>query len=285
MRDGVNPWCKACNSANARAYGAAHKKEISEKGWVFRRQNSELVAAQKHAYGQKNKEKIAAKNRALRDVDPEAARSADRERYARSGKENRKRYLEKNKVAIVEREAVYRKANAEKLALRRKELRDPRREEANAKARAAYAADPEHFRKKASRSHFVNREASLSRSRKWHAKNTGTAHEKRKAFFKDNPHKNALYVSSRKTAKLNATPPWLTEEHFAYIEKVYAISAFLTRKTGVQHHVDHVHALRGKGFCGLHVPWNLCVLTAKENTRKRARLPEKHAHMAWGAAP
>ena len=81
--------------------------------------------------------------------------------------------------------------------------------------------------------------------------------------------RNAERSMERYARKIQATPKWSDR---SACQEIYALSAEMTRSTGVQHHVDHIVPLKGRNVCGLHVPWNLRVITAEENLRKSNRL-------------
>ena len=74
--------------------------------------------------------------------------------------------------------------------------------------------------------------------------------------------------AKRKARKLEATPNWLTKEELAQIVEFYEIAQAFKLYTGKEYHVDHIVPLQGENVCGLHVPWNLQVITAEENLRK-----------------
>jgi 5-methylcytosine-specific restriction endonuclease McrA len=46
----------------------------------------------------------------------------------------------------------------------------------------------------------------------------------------------------------------------------------MSRATGVRYAVDHVIPLQGEEVCGLHVPWNMEVITQDDNLKKSNKL-------------
>jgi hypothetical protein len=83
------------------------------------------------------------------------------------------------------------------------------------------------------------------------------------------------WYKMRELSERRATPPWLTIEHRREILAVYELAERLTRETGVTHHVDHIFPIKGKNCSGLHVPWNLRAIPAKENLRKSNKVLEQ----------
>jgi len=100
-------------------------------------------------------------------------------------------------------------------------------------------------------------------------------------WYLKNPAKGVAKTRRRQASELKSTPTWLTAIHMAQIQEIYDISKALEIQTGVKYHVDHIHPLRGKGFVGLHVPWNLRVLEASKNCSKGNNLPFEDLHIAW----
>lgn len=101
-------------------------------------------------------------------------------------------------------------------------------------------------------------------------KNYKKSHKIRvKLWTKKNSDKNCAKAVKYKVSKLNRTPKWLTSKQISLIQKFYTKAAKLTKQTGISHEVDHIVPLQGKNVSGLHVPWNLRVITAIKNRKKK----------------
>jgi hypothetical protein len=57
-----------------------------------------------------------------------------------------------------------------------------------------------------------------------------------------------------------------------WISRIYLEARKTTERTGVSTQVDHIVPIKGKGICGLHVPWNLQLVTRSYNCSKNNRL-------------
>lgn len=91
-----------------------------------------------------------------------------------------------------------------------------------------------------------------------------------------NPDLYKELVSVRRRRFRDATPKWLSAEQRMEIRLKYRLAIELSRATGVRHAVDHEIPLQGEDVCGLHVPWNLRVITQDENLKKSNKLVDPH---------
>ena len=74
--------------------------------------------------------------------------------------------------------------------------------------------------------------------------------------------------SLRKAMRRGAYPESLTKQERLEIISIYNQCKNISRRTGIQHHVDHIRPL-AKG--GRHHPSNLRIITAEENLKKGAK--------------
>jgi 5-methylcytosine-specific restriction endonuclease McrA len=94
----------------------------------------------------------------------------------------------------------------------------------------------------------------------------------RKTHKVNNPDMYKELVNVRRRRFRDATPKWLSPEQRMEIRLKYRLAIELSRATGVRHAVDHVVPLQGEDVCGLHVPWNMAVITQEENLKKYNKL-------------
>jgi hypothetical protein len=132
--------------------------------------------------------------------------------------------------------------------------------------------NPDRSRKAMQRYASKNREKRLLERKEWRRKNLEKDRKREREYLKNN--RPVVYAKNarRRAAETQAVPEWLTSIQKAQIQSFYEIALACEMQTGVKHHVDHIVPLRGNGVNGLHVPWNLQVLTEFENCSKHNRL-------------
>ena len=96
--------------------------------------------------------------------------------------------------------------------------------------------------------------------------------EKLKEWRRRNRGAVAEMSRERESTKSMATPKWLSKEHKLCMKSFYELSNRVGLCIGVKHNVDHVMPLKSSILCGLHVPWNLQVLPARINAKKKNKI-------------
>jgi hypothetical protein len=127
------------------------------------------------------------------------------------------------------------------------------------------------------------KKCNASKAREWSKNNQQKRRETSARFYKNNKEARDAYMvewrknnkpkiralsAKKRAAILERTPKWLTEEHLEQIKVEYELAEWCSTQMNEMYHVDHIIPLRGKTVSGLHVPWNLRVIPAKDNLEK-----------------
>ncbi len=149
-----------------------------------------------------------------------------------------------------------------------KEYSKRNRDKINERNRKRYAKNAEKERQRSAQWRKDNPEKRKEVTANYRNQNREKCNKATQKWAKANPDKRNVYDAKRRAAKLNATPSWLTNKHWKEIKKIYGLRSICSLATQIDYHVDHIVPLRGTNVCGLHVPWNLQVITAEENFLK-----------------
>ena len=133
------------------------------------------------------------------------------------------------------------------------------RERHREKVRAYHAAN-----------YIAKREAIRARNDEWAKKNPERRALICSEWARNNAARVQAKVAARRAMKLKATPKWADQDK---IRAIYAEARRLTKETGIQHEVDHIFPLKGDVAQGLHVQYNLQILTMTENRHKWKHMP------------
>jgi len=118
------------------------------------------------------------------------------------------------------------------------------------------------YRKRVRRYRGENRIAIKEKAKLWTTANPKKVAARTRRWCRANKGKVNARAARRRARQIKVTPLWLTEVQWDEIEKIYELAA----EEGLT--VDHIIPLQGERVCGLHVPWNLQLLSNEQNAKK-----------------
>lgn len=163
-------------------------------------------------------------------------------------------------------------ANAEsiKKSLRERYAATPEKIKARVNKRRELHPEKVKLEKKAE--YQKHKQGYIDKAEKWRLANPEKVKKIAQKWNRNNPVAAYQHTVNRRTRLTKRTPLWLTDSDRKTIKQMYQKAYKISLTTGIKHHVDHIVPLRGVNVSGLHVPWNLQVLTAVENQSKGNKL-------------
>ena len=132
---------------------------------------------------------------------------------------------------------------------------------------------PESEASKASKRRYYekNREKIIARAL---ARPAEVLSEYRKRRKEKNPDIYQVAVNTRRRRVREATPRCLSAADRKKIRDIYMYARLMSTTSTERYVVDHILPIKGKNYSGLHVPWNLRVMTHTTNCSKWRNDPD-----------
>jgi hypothetical protein len=182
--------------------------------------------------------------------------ASDVMKHSEKRKASGKRWREENRVHKSRVSKEYRLNNKESIKQKNKDY---------------YLANSDKIKHRSVVWRAENKERFTNTVNNWRKLNKVRLRKIRKRWADSNPEFSALKASVYRAKKLKATPLWLEDSHYSEMLDLYTAAKMFQLYTGNEYHVDHIVPLLGDIVCGLHVPWNLQLLSSFENQSKGNR--------------
>ena len=179
---------------------------------------------------------------------------------------------EKDRLAKEKYDLANRAARNAKLKAQRAELRLLKPQKTQEEIEAARQAKLQKKREAQKAYVAANPEKITETRRRTTAKHRAARNAEKARWRRENPGKVLALTRKRQLAKIQRTPPWLSDDDYWMMSQAYELAAQRSKLFGFAWHVDHIIPLQGKDVSGLHVPLNLQVIPGSVNSQKGNRM-------------
>jgi hypothetical protein len=153
-------------------------------------------------------------------------------------------------------------------------------EKVNKRVRELRKENPKKYLEKKREYKAKNKERIAQVDKIWQANNKETIHKHSNNWKKKNKPRVYNYIKQREM-KIKGCSLKLSKESNNEIKSFYKECQSLNANSNKKYQVDHIIPITSDIICGLHVPWNLQILTKSENSSKKNKFDGTYDNVSW----